>query len=113
MAVGEGAARHKCGDYRRPGELGQLAQRLAGPCLQDPATGVNHGALRSCYQPYRLAHHPGMALDGGLVPRQRGGDFLVVWPVPLEASLEHVFGDVQQDRARPARGGQQKRLPYG
>ena len=46
VAVGEGAAGHEGGDHGDAGALGQRAQGLGGTRLQDPAAGVDDGALR-------------------------------------------------------------------
>ena len=55
VVVGERAAGHQRGDDVDVGQLGQLAQRLGGPGLEDAAAGVDHRALGGQDQLGRLA----------------------------------------------------------
>ena len=70
VRVGEGAAGHQRGDDVDVAQLGQLAQRLGGPGLEDAAAGVDHRALGAQDQLGRLADLAGVALGGGLVAGQ-------------------------------------------
>ena len=65
MVVGEGAAGHQRGDDVDVAQLGQLAQRLGGPGLEDAAAGVDHRPLGPQDQLGRLADVGRVAVVSG------------------------------------------------
>ena len=113
VVVREGAAGHERGDDVDLGQLGQLAQRVGGPGLQDAAADVEHRPLGGQDQAGRLADHAGVALDVRPVAGQRVGHGDIAGPVPLHRLLEHVLGDVDQHRARAAGRGDVEGLADG
>ena len=105
VAVGEGPAGHEGGDDVDVAQLGQLAQRLGRPRLEDAAAGVDHGALRAQDHLGGFADLAGMAGQRGLVAREAVPHVVVGGPVPLHLRVgvlrvDDVLGDVEQHRAR-------------
>ena len=103
VGVGEGAPGHQGGDHRDAGPLGQLAQRLGGPGLEDPAAGVDDRALGGQQQLGGLADQGRVALGHRVVAGQVEVGRL--GPVPLHGGVGDVLGHVDQHRAGPAGGG--------
>ena len=110
VVVGERPPGHQRGHDMDVGQLGESAQFLGGARLEDAATHVQHGTTRLEDQPRRFTDHPGVALDGRAVPRQRCGDVGVGWPVPLHLGLQDVLGDIDQHRSWTSGGGDVERL---
>ena len=110
VRVGEGAAGHQGGDDVDLGQLGQLAQRLGGPRLEDAAAHVED----------RAARRPGSAWP----PRGPCGDGRAASACsragpPSRASTSPCvfcrtsFGHVDQDRTRAAGRGDVEGLADG
>ena len=108
VVVGEGAPGHERGDDVDVAQLGQLAQRLGGPGLEDAAAGVDDGLAGLEDELGRLADHLRVALGGGPVAGQAGRHLVVGGPVPLHLGagvlgVDDVLGHVEQHRARAGR----------
>ncbi len=106
VRVGERTAPHQRGEHRDPGQLGELAQRRRGAGLEHPAADVQHRPARGDHQPGRLPDLLTVRVQGrpvpGQVERRRPGE-------PRRA-LEHVLGDVHEDRTGPTGTGEVERL---
>ena len=114
MVVGERAPGHQRGDDVDVAQLGQRAQRLGGPGLEDAATGVDDRPLRRQDQLGRLADHGRVALGDRVV----AGQVDRVGPVPLHGRvgvlrIDDVLGDVDEHRAGTAGRGDVERLADG
>ncbi len=101
VAVREGAERHQGGDHRGAGQLGEDPQLGGGLRLDDAAADVQHRALGADQHLRGLADLLGVRLGDRAVAGQRGLDR----PAEGGGRLQRVLGDVDQDRAGAAGGG--------
>ncbi len=113
MVVGERTACHQRRDDVDVGQLGEVAERLGGARLEDPAADVEHRPLGGEDQPGRLLDHPLVALRRRAIPGERGGDVVVARPVPLHLAGQHVLRHVDQRRAGAPGGGDVEGLAHG
>ena len=110
VVVGERTPGHERRHDPDVGELGQLAQRLGRPGLEDAAAGVDHRPLGGEDQLGSVLDLAGMPLGRRLVAGQARRDLLVARPVPLHRGarvgrVDDVLGDVDQHRTgTPGRG---------
>ena len=108
VAVGEAPPGHERGDHRHVDQLGQGAQLGRGPGLEDPAPGVDHGALGFTDQLGRGLNQFGIAHSGGAVSGELHdvvGGLVPGHGRARVAGVDDVLGDVHQDRPRPSGGG--------
>ena len=98
VVVGEGAPGHQRGDDVDVAQLGQLAQRLGRPGLEDAAAGVDDRALGAQDQLGRLADLAGVALGGGLVAGQ---------------AVAHLVVGRASTTPSPSWGSSGRRCPWG
>jgi hypothetical protein len=108
MGVGEGAASHQRRDDRRAREFGELAQRRRGAGLEHAAAHVQDRAPRHRHEPGGLADLLAVRLHGRAVP----GKLHCGRPREFGPRLEHVLGDVDQDRTGPAGRGEVERFGH-
>lgn len=109
VAVGECAERHQCGGDGRSGELCEDLQFGGGPRLDDTAADVQHRALGLGDQLGGFADLLGVRLGDRAVAGQVHGRR----PAERGLRLEGVLGDVDEDGARTAGGGDMEGLGDG
>ena len=107
VRVGEGAPGHQRGDHVDVAELGQLAQRLGRPGLEDAAAGVDHRTGRREDQVGRLLDELAVADGLGPVARagRRGSPGRSATPTPSRSSGSSHRRCPWGCRAAPGRGG--------
>ena len=92
---------------RHAGHLGELDQQLRGfgACVDHPAPGVDDGTLGLCQRLDGLLNLPQIAFDPRLVG---GAADIRLLLVDVGLVHQHVFGQVDDNRAGTAGGGDQK-----
>ena len=110
MVAGKTAEAKEGVDYRDAGSLGQLAEFLVGPGMDDAVPGDDYGALGFVNQRRRLVD---VFQHFGQQRGRRGPGSISVRIFKLDLFQLHVPGHVDQDRARPALLGHAKSLANG
>ena len=109
VAVREGSAGHQGGDDRDSGQLGQFLQLLGRLAADDAAADVEDRLARGGDQLARLFDLAAVRPGIGLV----AGEFQVRRPGEGALALQNVLGNVDQDSARAAGGGDVECLGEG
>ena len=112
VRVGEGPARHQCGDNRNLGEFGEFTQHTGSACFQHTATHIQHRLARGQNHARCFFDHLRMAFCIGAVARQAVAHFVVARPIPIHFVLQNIFGNIDERWARATSGGNVKRLAY-
>ena len=106
VAVRERAAGHQGGHHRDAGQLGQFGQLVAGLPANHSAADVEHRLAGRDDQLGGLLDLAAVRLGVGLVSRQ----IEIRRPGKCALALQHVLGNVDENGAVPAGGGNVERL---
>ena len=101
MVGREGAEAHEGLHHGRVGQLDELAEFPVRACRDHAAAGVHQRPRGFLHQLGGALDLPGVALGEDFVAGQVDGSHGLVMPL----SLEHVLGDIDQDRPGTAGGG--------
>ncbi len=109
IGAGKAAQPHESHGHRDVELLGQFSKGVTGIAEDHPAAGVNHRPFGLEHRLAGLLHLAGMGFVGGTV-----GPHLDRFRVrELDLSVDHVLGQIDQNRAGPAAAGQMKGLADG